>query len=168
MPAIGDRLTIDPPPFGDHGRDRVFDAEEYAGRVDRYDPVPGFGAVKILFGAAGDAGIVTSTSSSPKCRVVAVTTAAQLSSFVMSSGSNRAEAPIASTHLPSFVLRHVGDHHFGGFAPSLVMHHLSSPAAATRLARWHDLERQRAIQLARPFLFFVFAPKWGRRPPRSH
>src|SRR5258705_362027 len=43
---------------GDHGRDRAFDAEEHAGRVDRNDPVPGFGVVKILFGAAGDAGIV--------------------------------------------------------------------------------------------------------------
>src|SRR6266446_5928667 len=40
--------------------------------------------------------LLTSTSSLPKCRVVAATTAAQLSSFVTSSGSNRAEAPMAS------------------------------------------------------------------------
>src|SRR5207237_7907061 len=33
-------------------------AEEHAGRVDRHDPMPGFGAVEILFGAARDAGIV--------------------------------------------------------------------------------------------------------------
>ena len=36
----------------------MLDAEEDAGRVDRHDPVPGFGAVKILFGAARNAGIV--------------------------------------------------------------------------------------------------------------
>src|SRR5438132_10986102 len=40
--------------------------------------------------------LLTSTSSLPKCRVVAATTAAQLSSLVTSSGSNRAEAPIPS------------------------------------------------------------------------
>src|SRR5712671_5714217 len=40
--------------------------------------------------------LLTSTSSLPKCLVVAATTAAQLSSLVTSSGSNRAEAPIAS------------------------------------------------------------------------
>src|SRR6266478_4307238 len=46
--------------------------------------------------------LLTSTSSVPKCRVVAATTAAQLSSLVTSSGSNRAEAPIASaTRRPS-------------------------------------------------------------------
>src|SRR5271167_5230051 len=56
--------------------------------------------------------LLTSTSSLPKCRVVATTTAAQLSSFVTSRGSNRAEAPIASaTCRPSCV----GDHHFGAF-----------------------------------------------------
>src|SRR5262249_52722153 len=40
--------------------------------------------------------LLTSTSSLPKCRVVAATTVAQLSSLVTSSGSNRAAAPIAS------------------------------------------------------------------------
>src|SRR5215472_11109022 len=40
--------------------------------------------------------LLTSTSSLPKCRVVLATTAAQLSSLVTSSGSYRAEAPIAS------------------------------------------------------------------------
>src|SRR5438477_9085066 len=40
--------------------------------------------------------LLTSTSSWPKCRVLAATTAAQLSSYVTSSGSNRAEAPMAS------------------------------------------------------------------------
>src|SRR5437867_3828963 len=46
--------------------------------------------------------LLTSTSSLPKCLVVAATTAAQLSSLVTSSGSNRAEAPMASaTCLPS-------------------------------------------------------------------
>ena len=33
-------------------------AVRHAGRIDRHDPVPGFGAVEILFAAAGDAGIV--------------------------------------------------------------------------------------------------------------
>jgi len=40
---------------GDHGRDRVLETEEHAGRVDRHDPVPSLGAVKVLFGAAGNA-----------------------------------------------------------------------------------------------------------------
>src|SRR4029077_12508625 len=40
--------------------------------------------------------LLTSTSSLPKCRVVAATTAAQSSSLVTSSGSKRAEAPMAS------------------------------------------------------------------------
>src|SRR5215472_12478451 len=40
--------------------------------------------------------LLTSTSSFPKCRVVAATTAAQSSSLVTSSGSNRAAAPMAS------------------------------------------------------------------------
>src|SRR6266478_8392432 len=40
--------------------------------------------------------LLTSTSSLPKCRVVAATTAAQPSSLVTSSGSNRAAAPMAS------------------------------------------------------------------------
>src|SRR5205823_7274624 len=47
-----------PSQVSDHCRDRVFDAEEHAGRVDRHDPVPGLGAVKILLGATGDAGII--------------------------------------------------------------------------------------------------------------
>src|SRR6266481_4943817 len=42
--------------------------------------------------------LLTSTSSLPKCLVVAVTTAAQSSSLVTSSGSNRAEAPMASAY----------------------------------------------------------------------
>src|SRR5437899_3057873 len=46
--------------------------------------------------------LLTSTSSLPKCLVVAATTAAQLSSLVTSSSSNRAEAPMASaTSRPS-------------------------------------------------------------------
>src|SRR5215471_3594217 len=46
--------------------------------------------------------LLTSTSSLPKCRVVAATAAAQLSSWVTSSASNRAEAPIsAATCWPS-------------------------------------------------------------------
>src|ERR1700757_4191749 len=40
--------------------------------------------------------LLTRTSSLPNCPVVAATTAAQLSSLVTSSGSNRAAAPIAS------------------------------------------------------------------------
>src|SRR5215467_2155754 len=40
--------------------------------------------------------LLTSTSSLPKCRVVAATTADQLSSLVTSSGSNRAAAPMPS------------------------------------------------------------------------
>src|ERR1700736_845551 len=40
--------------------------------------------------------LLTSTSSLPKCRLVAATTAAQSSSLVTSSGSNRAEAPMPS------------------------------------------------------------------------
>jgi hypothetical protein len=41
----------------------VCDAEEHTGGVNRYDPVPGFGAVEILFGAAGNAGIVNQSTS---------------------------------------------------------------------------------------------------------
>src|SRR5215472_14260081 len=40
--------------------------------------------------------LLTSTSSLPKCLVVAATTADQLSSLVTSSGSNRAAAPMPS------------------------------------------------------------------------
>src|SRR5215831_12035389 len=40
--------------------------------------------------------LLTNTSSLPKCLVAAATTADQLSSLVTSSGSNRAEAPMAS------------------------------------------------------------------------
>ena len=116
MPAIDDRLTIDPPPVGDQGRDRVFDAEEHAGRVDRHDPVPGFGAVKILFGAAGDAGIVDQHI--------------ELAEMPRGGGHDggpvllfrhikrfeaRRGADIISD-FSAFVLQHVGDHHLGAFA----------------------------------------------------
>ena len=64
--------------------------------------MPGFGAVKILFGATRDAGIIDQYIELAEMPVLAATTAAQLSSLVTSSGSNRAEAPIASaTRRPS-------------------------------------------------------------------
>src|SRR6516164_3863895 len=85
-----------PAAIGDHGRDRVLDAKEHPGGVNRHDPMPGFGTVEVLFGAARDAGMLTNTSSLPKWPVVAATTAAQLPSWVTSSGSNRAETPIPS------------------------------------------------------------------------
>jgi hypothetical protein len=50
---------------GDHGRDRVLETEEHASRVDRYDPVPSLGAVKVLFGAAGTMSGATSSSTAP-------------------------------------------------------------------------------------------------------
>ena len=94
----GNRRQIDDrsAAISDHCRDRVFDAEEHAGRVDRNNPVPGFGAVKSCSALPEMPALLTSTSSLPKCRVVVATTAAQLSSLVTSSGSNRAEAPMAS------------------------------------------------------------------------
>src|SRR5262249_46549120 len=56
----GNRRQINDRPAanGGHGRDRVLHAEENTGRVNRHDPVPGFGAVKIPFGAARDAGVI--------------------------------------------------------------------------------------------------------------
>src|SRR6516165_11199275 len=94
----GNRRQVDdrPAAVGDHGRDRVLETEEHAGRVDRHDPVPSLGAVEVLFGAAGNAGIVDEHIDLAECLVVAATTAAQPSSWVTSSGSNRAEVPMAS------------------------------------------------------------------------
>ena len=59
-PAIDDRLMIDPPPLAIMSGIVYFDAKEYASSIDRHEPVPGFGAVNILFGATGDAGIAIS------------------------------------------------------------------------------------------------------------
>jgi len=56
----GNRRQVDdrPATIGDRRRDRALDAKEHADRIDRRDPVPGFGAVEILCGATGNAGIV--------------------------------------------------------------------------------------------------------------
>ena len=98
------------------GRHRVFNGAEHAGRIDRHDPVPGFGAVKILFGAARDAGIVDQ----------------HIELAEMPDGGGHDGGPTlllghierfesrrgadAIGHLPPFVLQYVRDHDLGAFA----------------------------------------------------
>jgi hypothetical protein len=78
--------------------------------------VPGFGAVKVLFGATGDTGIVDQHIE-----------LAEMSSGgghdggpALLSGHIKRFEPCRGTdgigHLPALVLQHVGDHYLGAFA----------------------------------------------------
>src|SRR4051812_20894055 len=58
LPQLTRSVSVVLMPDSDHGRHRVLDPKEHAGCINRHDPIPGFGAVKILLTAAGDAGIV--------------------------------------------------------------------------------------------------------------
>src|SRR5215470_863010 len=105
-----------PAAIGDHGRDRVLDAKEHPGGVNRHDPMPGFGAVEVLFGAARDAGIVD-----------------QHVEFAEMAGSGSHDGgptpflgdiellePRRDTntigYLPTFVFQYVRNHYLGAFA----------------------------------------------------
>ena len=102
MPAIDDRLTMEPPP-----------AAFIAGMaclMPKNTPVALIAMMRCQASVLKKScsalpetpALFTSTSSLPNCRVVSATTAAQLSSSVTSSRANRAAAPIASaTCLPS-------------------------------------------------------------------
>jgi len=94
----GDQGQIDdrPASVGDHCRNGVLDAKEPAGRIDGHDAMSGIGAVKILFGAAGDAGIVDQDIRLAELPPISPTTASPFSSLVTSKAWNRAAAPMAS------------------------------------------------------------------------
>src|SRR6516225_5615544 len=105
-----------PAAIGDHGRDRVLDAKEHPGGVNRHDPMPGFGAVEVLFGAARDAGIVDQH--------------VELAEMAGSGSHDGGPTPFLGDierfeprrdtntirYLPTFVLQYIGNHHFGALA----------------------------------------------------
>ncbi len=99
-----------------HRRDSMLDAEKYPGRIDRHDAMPSLGAVKVLFRAAGNAGVVHQHI--------------QLAEMPRSGRHHGGPAflvcdiepleerswPDCIDHLPTFMLEHIGNDHLGAFA----------------------------------------------------
>jgi hypothetical protein len=94
----------------------MLDAEEHACRIDRHDAVPGFRAVKILLGAAGDPGIVH--------KYIQLAEPARSGSHdggpVFLAGDVEAFEPRRRAdrigHLLPFMRHHIRDHDLGAFA----------------------------------------------------
>src|SRR5207248_5657109 len=117
----GNRRQVDdrPAAIGDHGRDRVLNPEEHAGRVDRHDAVPGFGTVKVLFGAARNTGIVDQHIELAEMSDDGGHYGGPVLFFGDIEGLEPRRVADGIGHLLAFILKHFHDHNLGTSASEL-------------------------------------------------